>query len=125
MVAARIVLGTLSEDGPVMVAFLKRRKEHTMSNYPLYDIPYLVRDPNVFRMSAARHEIEVRNQAIVDDYFIARDKGLSAHDARKQVAEKHQLPPERVYTIIKWFFNQARKRKKYDFLIKFATFEEH
>ena len=96
-----------------------------MSNYPLYDIPYLVRDPNVFRMSAARHEIEVRNQAVVDDYFVARDKGVPAHEARRQVAEKHQLTPERVYIIIKWFFNQARKRKKYDFLIKFSIEEEH
>jgi hypothetical protein len=125
MVAARIVLGTLSEDGPVMVAFLKRRKEHTMSNYPLYDIPYLVRDPNEFRMSKKRHEIEVRNQAVVDDYFIARDRGLSAHEARKQVAEKHGIIPKRVQTIIVWFFNEAKKRKKYDFVIKFALEVEH
>ena len=96
-----------------------------MSAYPLYDVPYLVRDPNDFRMSKKRHEIEVRNQAVVDDYFVARDKGVPAHKARKQVAEKHQLTPERVYVIIKWFFNQARKRKKYDFLIKFALEEEH
>ena len=96
-----------------------------MSNYPLYDVPYLVRDPNDFRMSRKRHEIEVRNQAVVDDYFVARDKGVPAREARKLVAEKHQLTPERVYCIIKWFFNQARKRKKYDFLIKFALEEEH
>ena len=96
-----------------------------MSAYPLYDVPYLVRDPNDFRMSAKRHEIEVRNQAVVDDYFIARDKGLTAHEARRQVAEKHGISTKRVYVIIKWFFNQARKRKKYDFLIKFASFEEH
>ena len=96
-----------------------------MSAYPLYDVPYLVRDPNEFRMSKKRHEIEVRNQAVVDDYFVARDKGVPAHEARRQVAEKHQLTPERVYIIIKWFFNQARKRKKYDFLIKFSLEEEH
>ena len=95
------------------------------NNYPLYDVPYLVRDPNDFRMSKKRHEIEVRNQAVVDDYFVARDKGLSALEARRQVAEKHEITPERVYVIIKWFFNQARKRKKYDFLIKFAQEEEH
>ncbi len=94
-------------------------------SYPLYDVPYLVRDPNDFRMSKKRHAIEVRNQAVVDDYFIARDKGLSAHDARKQVATKYQLTPERVYCILKWFCNQARKRKKFDFLIKFALSEEH
>ena len=96
-----------------------------MSNYPLYDIPYLVRDPNDFHMSASRHDIELRNQAVVDDYFIARDQGLSALDARKQVAAKHQITPERVYCILKWFCNQARKRKKYDFLIRFALSEEH
>lgn len=96
-----------------------------MSAYPLYDVPYLVRDPNDFRMSKKRHEIEVRNQAVVDDYFVARDKGVPAYEARRQVAEKHQLTPERVYIIIKWFFNQARKRKKYDFLERFLPLEEH
>ena len=96
-----------------------------MNTYPLYDVPYLVRDPNDFRMSAKRHELEVRNQAVVDDYFILRDKGLSAHEARQQVAEKHQLTAERVYVIIHWFFNQARKRKKFDFLEKFLPLEEH
>ena len=96
-----------------------------MSAYPLYDVPYLVRDPNEFRMSAKRHEIEVRNQAVVDDYFVARDKGVSAREARRQVAEKHEISPKRVQTIIVWFFNEAKKRKKYDFLIKFAALEEH
>ena len=94
-------------------------------DYPLYDVPYLVRDPNEFRMSEKRHQIEVKNQAVVDDYFIARANGASAHDARKQVAEKHRITPERVYCIVKWFFNQARKRQKYDFLQKFAPLEEH
>ena len=54
--------------------------------FPLYDVPYLVRDPNDFRMSEKRHQIELRNQALVDDYFILRDKGLSAHEARRQLA---------------------------------------
>ena len=94
-------------------------------DYPLYDVPYLVRDPNDFRMSAKRHEIEVRNQAVVDDYFIVRDQGLSAHEARKQVAEKHQLRSERVQNIITWFFHEAQKRKKYDFLEKFSLLEKH
>ena len=96
-----------------------------MSTFPLYDVPYLVRGPNDFCMSSKRHEIEVKNQAVVDDYFVARDKGVPAYEARKQVAAKHGMSPERVYVIIKWFFNQARKRKKYDFLIKFATEVEH
>ena len=96
-----------------------------MTPYPLYDIPYLVRDPNDFRMSAERHAIEVRNQAVADDYFIARDRGLTAHEARKEVAEKHQLTTKRVQDILTWFFHEAQKRKKYDFLIKFSLSEEH
>ena len=92
-----------------------------MSNYPLYDVPYLVRDPNDFRMSAKRHEIEVRNQAVVDDYFIARDKGLSALEARKQVAEKHQLTLERVHYIFVCFYREAKKRRKFDFCEKFFS----
>ena len=96
-----------------------------MTEYPLYDGPYLVRDPNEYRMSAARHAKEVRNQAVVDDYFIARDKGLTAHEARRQVAEKHQLTMRRVRDIITWFFHEARKRRKYDFLEKFSFSEIH
>ena len=96
-----------------------------MTTYPLYDVPYLVRDPNDFHMSAKRHAIEVRNQAVVDDYFVARDKGLSAHEARKQVADKHQLTLQRTDRIIRWFFEEAKKRRKYDFLQKFAPLEEH
>ena len=91
--------------------------------YPLYDVPYLVRDPNEYRMSEKRHQTEVRNQAVVDDYFLARDKGASAHEAREVVATKHGIT--RVQIIIVWFFNEAKKRKKYDFLIKFAPLEEH
>ena len=91
-------------------------------SYPLYDVPYLVRDPNSFRMSAARHQIEVRNQAVVDDYFLARDKGLSAYDARQQVAEKHRMTARRVYDILSWFYHEAKKRGKWDFLEKFADF---
>lgn len=94
-------------------------------DYPLYDVPWLVRDPNEYRMSAKRHEIEVRNQAVVDDYFVARDKGLTAHEARRLVAEKHQITAERVQIILRWFCNEAKKRKKYDFLIKFSLLEEH
>ena len=94
-------------------------------DYPLYDVPWLVRDPNAFRMSAKRHQIEVRNQVVVDDYFVARANGIRGEDARRQVAEKHGITPKRVQTIIVWFFNEAKKRKKYDFLIKFAPLEEH
>ena len=92
----------------------------TNEHYPLYDVPYLVRDPNEFRMSAKRHEIELRNQAVVDDYFILRDKGLSSNEAQKQVAARHQLTSKRVYNIVKWFFHEAQKRRKYDFLEKFS-----
>ena len=96
-----------------------------MSAYPLYDVPYLVRDPNEYRMSAQRHQLEVRNQAVVDDYFIARDKGLSWLEARRSVATKHQITVQRTDRIIRMFFEEAKKRKKYDFLIKFAPLEEH
>ena len=88
-------------------------------DYPLYDVPYLVRDPNEFRMSEKRHQIEVRNQAVVDDYFIARANGASAHDARKQVAEKHGITEIEVERKRIWFYQEARRRKKYDFLQKF------
>ena len=94
-------------------------------DYPLYDVPYLVRDPNDFRMSKKRHEIEVRNQAVVDDYFIARANGIRGEDARRQVAEKHGITPKRVIKILKWFYEEAKKRKKYDFLTKFSLSEEH
>ena len=96
-----------------------------MSAYPLYDVPYLVRDPNEFRMSKKRHEIEVRNQAVVDDYFVARDKGVSAYEARMQVATKHGIIPKRVIKILKWFYEEAKKRKKHYFLTKFSLSEEH
>lgn len=94
-------------------------------DYPLYDVPYLARDPNDFRMSEARYRIEVRNQAVVDDYFVARDKGASAHEARRQVAEKHGITLKRFRKILKWFYEEAKKRKKYDFLTKFSLSEEH
>jgi len=94
-------------------------------DYPLYDVPWLVREPNNTYMSAKRHQIELKNQAVVDDYFVARDKGASAHEAREVVAIKHNITEKRVQIIIVWFFNEAKKRKKYDFLIKFAPLEEH
>ena len=96
-----------------------------MSAYPLYDVPYLVRDPNDFRMSAKRHHIEVRNQAVVDDYFIARDKGASAREARKRVADTPHMTSGRVQVILIWFCKEAKKRKKYDFLEKLSLLEEH
>lgn len=96
-----------------------------MTTYPLYDVPYLVRDPNAFRMSAKRHQIEVKNQAVVDDYFIARDKGASAHEARETVATKHGITTHRTDRIIRWFYEEAKKRRKYDFLQKFSPSAEH
>ena len=93
--------------------------------YPLYDVPYLVRDPNDTYMSQTRHKIEVQNQAVVDDYFIARDKGLSAESARKTAAQKHGIPTIRVYHCLRWFYQEAVRRKKYDFLEKFSPDKEH
>ena len=96
-----------------------------MTNYPLYDVPWLVRDPNDFRMSAERHQLELRNQAVVDDYFIARDRGSPAKKAREEVALKYQITPKRVHYILVWFYREAKKRKKFDFLEKFSPFAEH
>ena len=96
-----------------------------MSKYPLYDVPYLVRDPNDNYMSAKRHRIRKFNQAVVDDYFIARDRGASAHEARRQVGEKYQITTKRVIKILKWFYEEAQKRKKYDFWEKFSPDKEH
>ena len=96
-----------------------------MSAYPLYDVPWLVREPNNSYMSQKRHQIELRNQAVVDDYFVERDKGASAPEARKAVSEKHQMTLKRTDRIIRWFFEEAKKRRKYDFLIKFSLLEEH
>ena len=95
------------------------------NNYPLYDVPWLVRDPNAYRMSEKRHQIEVRNQAVVDDYFVARANGASAHEAREVVATKHGIKSNRVQIILVWFCKEAKKRKKYDFLEKFSLSEEH
>ena len=96
-----------------------------MTEYPLYDVPWLVRGPNERFMSQKRHELELRNQAVVDDYFLARDRGLCARDARKEVSAKHRIPEKRFYKILKYFYQEAQKRKKYDFLEKFAPQEEH
>ena len=96
-----------------------------MKEYPLYDVPWLVREPNGHYSSKKRHEIEVRNQAVVDDYFILRDRGASAEEARETVAEKHEITPRRVYVILIWFYKEAEKRRKYDFLEKFSPLKEH
>jgi hypothetical protein len=72
-------------------------------------------------MSAKRHEIEVRNQAVVDDYFLERYKGATAREARRHVEEKHQLTSRRFHNIFVCFYREAQKRRKYDFCEKFFT----
>jgi len=96
-----------------------------MSDYPLYDVPYLVRGANDSYMSKMRHEIEVQNQAIVDDYFIARDRGAPEDEARRQVAEKHGIPLIRVEFCLRWYYQEAERRGKITFLQKFPPSEEH
>ena len=76
----------------------------------LYDVPYLVRDPNDFRMSEKRHQIEVRNQAVVDEYFLSRANGASAHEARQITATKHEMSPRQVYGCLVWYFQEAKRR---------------
>ena len=96
-----------------------------MSAYPLYDVPWLVRGSNGSYMSQTRHRIEARNQAIVDDYFLERDKGTAAPKAKKIVARKHDISVERVRHSLRWYYQEAERRKKYDFLQKFPPEKEH
>ena len=96
-----------------------------MKEYPLYDVPWLVRDSNDSYMSWRRHQIEVRNQAIVDEYFLERDKGTPAELAQKMVAQKHGMPRIRVEYCLRWYYQEAVRRKKYDFLQKFPPEKEH
>ena len=95
-----------------------------MSEYPLYDVPWLVREPNDHCMSLQRHQIELRNQAVVDDYFILRDQGFCAEEARTKAAEKHKLTFRRTDRIIRWFYEEAKKRRKLEFLEKFSPLVE-
>ena len=91
----------------------------------LYDVPYLVRDPNSNYMSLVRHKIEVQNQKIIDQYFIERDKGASAECARLMVAQQNGIPVSRVNNCLRWYYQQALRRGKYSFLYKFPPSEEH
>ena len=89
--------------------------------YPLYDVPYLVREANDSYMSASRRRIRQFNQAVVDDYFVARANGASAHEAREVVATKHGITERRFHYIFVWFYREAKKRGKFDFCEKFFT----
>ncbi|MBQ9296658.1 MAG: hypothetical protein IJ204_05630 [Paludibacteraceae bacterium] len=42
---------------------------------------------------------------------------------RKQVATKHGITAKRLHYIFVWFYREAKKRGKYDFLEKFFTSE--
>ena len=100
-------------------------EENEKNRYPLYDVPWLVREPNDSYMSLMRHKIEVRNQAIVDDYFIERDRGLSAERAQKKVAIKNRIAIFQVQHCLRWFYKEAERRGKITFLQKFPPSEEH
>jgi hypothetical protein len=76
-------------------------------------------------MSVKRHNIEVRNQAIVDDYFLERNKGTYAPEAKKMAAQKNNISVVRVWHCLRWYYQEAVRRKKYDFLIKFPPAKEH
>ncbi len=91
----------------------------------LYDVPYLVREPNDSYMSFARHNLEIHNQAIVDEYFIERSKGTSAGWAQKLVAQRRRIAIMQVEYCLRWYYQEAVRRKKYDFLIKFPPEKEH
>lgn len=92
-----------------------------MCNYPLYDIPWLVREPNEKYNSQKRYLMERKNQAVVDTYFILRDQGLPAIEAQRQTAQKHQITTKQVYNILRWFFHEAKKQKKIRFFAKICT----
>ena len=95
------------------------KEQQERKSYPLYDIPYLVREPNDYFMSKERYKIEVFNQAVVDDYFIARDKGLNHRQARIEVGMKYRITEIDVEHCRIWFYQEAKRRKKFDFLEKF------
>ena len=96
-----------------------------MKAYPLYDVPWLVREPNNSYMSLRRHRIERQNQAVVDDYFIERDKGTPAECAQMMVAKKNNIPIFRVQYSLRWFYQEAARRGKISFLQKFPPAKEH
>lgn len=96
-----------------------------MKEYPLYNVPYLVRSSNDYYMSESRRRIRERNQMIADAYFVERDKGASWSEARRLVAEKYRLSVRQTDRIIRWFFEEAKKCRRYDFLAKFSPAEEH
>ena len=98
---------------------------HADVSYPLYDVPWLVREENDCWMSQIKHKIEVRNQGVVDDYFIARDRGSSAFEAQKEVAIKNGISIVRVQYCLRWYYQEAVRRGKFSFLQKFPPSEEH
>ena len=96
-----------------------------MSAYPLYDVPYLVREANDSYMSLMRRAREKQNQAIVDDYFIERDKGTSAGWSKKLVAKRRGISILHVEYCLRWYYQEAVRRGKFSFLQKFPPSEEH
>lgn len=94
-------------------------------DYPLYDVPWLVREPNDSYMSWMRHKLELQNQAVVDDYFIERATGTSAEQVQKLVAIKNGIPVFRVIFCLRWYYQEAVRRGKYSFLQKFPPEKEH
>ena len=108
-----------------MLYNLRWKQKMTNDPYPLYDVPWLVREPNDRYMSLMRYRAELRNQAIVDDYFIERNKGTSAGWAQKIVAKKRGIAIIFVQYCLRWFYQEALRRGKYSFLQKFPPSEEH
>ena len=96
-----------------------------MNEYPLYDVPWLVREPNDSYMSLMRYKIEVRNQVLVDAYFIERDKGTSAGWAQKIVANEAGTSIYEVQHSLRWYYQEAVRRGKFSFLHKFPPEKEH
>ena len=58
-------------------------------------------------------------------YVLPTNSKQLSHEAREVVATKHGITPQRADRIIRWFYEEAKKRRKYDFLQKFSPSAEH
>lgn len=93
--------------------------------YPLYDVPYLVRDPNDFGMSYDKWRRHKACQNMVDTYFTERiARQANAQVARQRTAQRHRTTIHEVIKALKWYYNQCFQRGKFTFLINFPPSEE-
>ena len=53
------------------------------------------------------------------------DRKAAAETALDVAAKKNEIPIIRVKYCLRWYYQEAVRRKKYDFLIKFPPEQEH